>query len=489
MTAVRAGGGAPLTRHASPSRRRARPRAGGHRVPGPPHRRARARGEHHRLLPPRPAPLRRVPGRRPASRDARARSPSPTSPGSSPRCAPGDDDHPPLSATSAARAVVAVRGLHRFALLDGLVPDDVAARGAAADAGPAAAQGGAGRVGRGADRGGRRARGAARACGTGRCSSCSTAPARASPRRSGWPSTTSTGGRRWCGWPARAARSGSSRSAATRCGRSRSTWCGARPALAAKSRGGVRGGPLFLNVRGGPLSRQSAWAILRRGGRARRADGGDVAAHAAALLRDPPARRRRRRPRRPGTARPRLGDDDAGLHAGDRRPAARGVRHEPPAGHRLTPDPAAVLALFVPVRLEWSQPLSHVAMSTCRAACLLGNPVALPSVVVTRAGRTADRDRKPRIGHEVEATDSWRPERTRLLPSRARTTATPRWGPRSRQDPARARQRPLPDPKPLTEHGPGPRHRDVQPEGRRRQDDVDDQPGRRADRVRPARCC
>jgi integrase/recombinase XerD len=39
----------------------------------------------------------------------------------------GDDDHPPLSATSAARAVVAVRGMHRFALLDGLVSDDVAA--------------------------------------------------------------------------------------------------------------------------------------------------------------------------------------------------------------------------------------------------------------------------------------------------------------------------------------------------------------------------
>ncbi|MCW2576488.1 MAG: xerD, partial [Modestobacter sp.] len=39
----------------------------------------------------------------------------------------GDDEHPPLSATSAARAVVAVRGLHRFALLDGLVPADVAA--------------------------------------------------------------------------------------------------------------------------------------------------------------------------------------------------------------------------------------------------------------------------------------------------------------------------------------------------------------------------
>jgi integrase/recombinase XerD len=38
----------------------------------------------------------------------------------------GDPDHPPLSATSAARAVVAVRGLHRFALRDGLVEVDVA---------------------------------------------------------------------------------------------------------------------------------------------------------------------------------------------------------------------------------------------------------------------------------------------------------------------------------------------------------------------------
>jgi integrase/recombinase XerD len=37
----------------------------------------------------------------------------------------GDDDHRPLSATSSARAVVAVRGLHRFALRDGLVDVDV----------------------------------------------------------------------------------------------------------------------------------------------------------------------------------------------------------------------------------------------------------------------------------------------------------------------------------------------------------------------------
>lgn len=38
----------------------------------------------------------------------------------------GDDQHPALSPTSAARAVVAVRGLHRFALREGLVEVDVA---------------------------------------------------------------------------------------------------------------------------------------------------------------------------------------------------------------------------------------------------------------------------------------------------------------------------------------------------------------------------
>jgi integrase/recombinase XerD len=38
----------------------------------------------------------------------------------------GDDRHPPLSAASAARAVSAVRGLHRFALREGLAADDPA---------------------------------------------------------------------------------------------------------------------------------------------------------------------------------------------------------------------------------------------------------------------------------------------------------------------------------------------------------------------------
>ncbi|HET7325864.1 MAG TPA: site-specific tyrosine recombinase XerD [Nocardioidaceae bacterium] len=39
----------------------------------------------------------------------------------------GDDEHPPLGAGSAARAVVAVRGLHRFMLREGVATDDVAA--------------------------------------------------------------------------------------------------------------------------------------------------------------------------------------------------------------------------------------------------------------------------------------------------------------------------------------------------------------------------
>jgi integrase/recombinase XerD len=38
----------------------------------------------------------------------------------------GDQEHPPLSASSAARAVIAARGLHRFAMADRLVDNDVA---------------------------------------------------------------------------------------------------------------------------------------------------------------------------------------------------------------------------------------------------------------------------------------------------------------------------------------------------------------------------
>jgi integrase/recombinase XerD len=40
----------------------------------------------------------------------------------------GDDGRSPLSATSAARTVIAVRGFHRFLLLEGVTPDDPAGR-------------------------------------------------------------------------------------------------------------------------------------------------------------------------------------------------------------------------------------------------------------------------------------------------------------------------------------------------------------------------
>ena len=41
----------------------------------------------------------------------------------------GDDMHPPLGATSAARTIVAVRGFHRFAVREGVVEADAAGVG------------------------------------------------------------------------------------------------------------------------------------------------------------------------------------------------------------------------------------------------------------------------------------------------------------------------------------------------------------------------
>ena len=244
----------------------------------------------------------------------------------------GDDDHPPLSATSAARAVVAVRGLHRFALLDGLVAGDVAAEvrpptparrlpKAVPVESVVALIEAAGTV-----EGPRGLRDRALLellYGTGaRISEAVGLAVDDVDRGQAVVRLAGKGGKE------RVVPVGSYALRAVE-----DYLVGARPALAAKSRGGVRGGPLFLNARGGPLSRQSAWSILRRGRRARRrSTGGDVAAHPPALLRDPPARRRGRRPRRPGTARPRLGDHHADLHAGHRRPAPRGLRHEPSRG-------------------------------------------------------------------------------------------------------------------------------------------------------------
>ena len=101
-----------------------------------------------------------------------------------------------------------------------------------------------------------------------------------------------------------------------------------RPDLARRGSGTPA---IFLNARGGRLSRQSAWQVLQDAAERGRHHRSRVAAHAAALVRHPPARGRRRRARRAGTARPRIGDHDADLHAGHRARAARGLGRGPPA--------------------------------------------------------------------------------------------------------------------------------------------------------------
>ena len=150
---------------------------------------------------------------------------------------------------------------------------------------------------------------------------------------------------------------------------------------------------LFLNARGGRLSRQSAWTVLRAAAeRAGLGDGG-LAAHAAALLRDPPARRRRRRPGRPGAARPRVGDHDAGLHAGHRRPAARGLR-----GRASRAPLASGLA-------------RRLGCTTVRQRRRLGRAVATRRLSLARSGAPTSSDVGGRLGsrprHDERVDDRW----------------------------------------------------------------------------------
>jgi integrase/recombinase XerD len=174
----------------------------------------------------------------------------------------GDDDHPPLSTTSAARAVVAVRGLHRFALLDGLVPDDVAHEvrpPAPARRLPKAVPvesvvaliEAAGTV-----EGPRGLRDRALLellYGTG--ARISEAVGLAVDDLDQGQAAVRLAGK---GGKERIVPVGSYALRAVE-----DYLVRARPALAANGKGAVRGGALFLNARGGPLSRQSAWAILR----------------------------------------------------------------------------------------------------------------------------------------------------------------------------------------------------------------------------------
>ena len=244
-----------------------------------------------------------------------------------PRCARATPTTRRWRRRSAARAVVAVRGLHGSPLREGLAGADPAARGPPARAAPAAAQG---------DRRSTTCERLLDAAGP------ATAPPLALRDRALLELLYGTGARiseavgldvddldladgPRCCCAARAARSG---------------WCRSGRYAARGARGLPGPGParrcaagrararraVFLNARGGRLSRQSAWTVLRaaaeRAGLTRRG----LTAHAAALVRHPPARRRRRRPGRPGAARPRLGDHHPGLHAGHRGQAARGLR-------------------------------------------------------------------------------------------------------------------------------------------------------------------
>ncbi len=174
----------------------------------------------------------------------------------------GDDDHPPLSTTSAARAVVAVRGLHKFALLDGLVPDDVAhevrpptparrlPKAVPVESVVALIEA-AGTVD--GPRGLRDKALLELLYGTG--ARISEAVGLAVDDLDRGQSTVRLAGK---GGKERIVPVGSYALRAVE-----EYLVRARPALAQNSRAGVRGGALFLNVRGGALSRQSAWAILR----------------------------------------------------------------------------------------------------------------------------------------------------------------------------------------------------------------------------------
>ncbi len=184
----------------------------------------------------------------------------------------GDDEHPPLSATSAARAVVAVRGLHRFALLDGLVPGDVAAevrpptparrlpKAVPVESVVALIEAAGSLEG---PRGLRDRALLELLYGTG--ARISEAVGLAVDDVDRGQATVRLAGK---GGKERIVPVGSYALRAVE-----EYLVRARPELAVRTRAGVRGGALFLNVRGGPLSRQSAWQILRSA--AERADAGD----------------------------------------------------------------------------------------------------------------------------------------------------------------------------------------------------------------------
>ena len=101
---------------------------------------------------------------------------------------------------------------------------------------------------------------------------------------------------------------------------------------------------LFVNFRGGPLTRQGLYKIVQRHARAAGLSRPDEPPHAAPQLRHPPARRWLRPARRAGDARPRRHLDHPDVHAPLRR-AAQGrllpqLTHAPRTTARIEPGDA-----------------------------------------------------------------------------------------------------------------------------------------------------
>ena len=292
-------------------------------------RRAGPLGQHARRLPPRPA--------RPTSRGWPARAARSTTVDRGRRralrrrtCAPTGGRRP-----SVARALVAVRTLHRFLAEEGRGADDPAA-----DVEPPRVPAGLPEAARprtrstslldavvgdepvapprpGHPRGALRHR---------RAHLRAVRPVARRPRP-----------RRRAGAGVRQGRQGAHRAARPHgAGGARATGSapGGRGALGARRGGRAAATPRrcsSTSAAGGCPAR-AAWAIVRhvrRPGRARRPA---QPARAAPLVRHPHARPRRRHPGRAGAARPRLDLDDAGVHDGLRRAAAPGLRRRPPPG-------------------------------------------------------------------------------------------------------------------------------------------------------------
>ena len=200
--------------------------------------------------------------------------------------------------------------------------------------------------------------------------------------------------------------------------RSTRTSSAAGPTLARRGKGTAA---IFLNV-----ARRTAVAAERLAGAAgRRRTGGHlrvgVTPHAAALVRDAPARGRRRRARRAGAARARVGHHDADLHAGHGECTARGV------GGRASPR-----------ALIMGAPEAHGADGNSfprrgRGSGVPDVPFPLNSCDVRQARWLPDRWRS-RVTDDGGATDG--------------AGATGRVGLTGRPP------RPIPEPKPRSVHGP-----------------------------------